>query len=65
MCVFTHPQTVTILTCYIKISVGYFELKLQKYKLRPSRSYYGNQEANQELSRFNLLKLLTKQLVFM
>jgi hypothetical protein len=38
--VFAHPQKVTTLTCYIKISVGYFELKLHIHTLGTSEIYF-------------------------
>jgi len=36
LCVMAHTQKVTILTCYIKKSVGYFELKLHIHTLGTS-----------------------------
>jgi len=38
--VFAHPQRVTILTCYVKISVWYFELKLHIHTLGTSKNYF-------------------------
>jgi len=35
-----NPQKVTTLTCYIKISVGYFELKLHIHTLGTSDIYF-------------------------
>jgi len=39
-CVFANPQKVTILTCFIKIFVWYFELKLHTHTLGTSETYF-------------------------
>jgi len=39
-CFFAHPPKITILTFYIKISVGYFELKLHIHTLGTIRDLF-------------------------